>query len=121
MRLKAVVGVVVCCMAGAGCGGNTSLSADAGEDFSVAIGEAPEFDGCESLGEISDYRWVITEAPESMAADIGKEIRSSMDQCSFTLESSMVTEDTGSWVIELTVEDADGEVSTDAVTVTVTE
>lgn len=121
MGFRAGIGVLVICAAAGGCGSDTALTADAGDDFSVSVGTAPEFDGCGSEGEIVDYRWTILGAPESMAADVGKELRASMDECSFVLESSMVTQDQGSWDIELSVEGADGESSTDQVTVTVTE
>lgn len=101
----------------AGCGGS-ELSADAGEDFSVSIGEAPVFDGCGSTGDSLSYTWTIVEAPPDMADDTGKVLRDSITECSFTLESEMVVADTGNWVIELEVADG-SEVATDRLTVTV--
>lgn len=102
----------------AGCSGG-SLSADAGEDIDVAVGESPNFDGYRSSGDITNYQWVIREAPASMPGDVDKAIRESMSECSFTLEASMIAEEVGSWTIELLISDADGNTSTDQVMVTV--
>lgn len=104
----------------AGCG-TSGLSADAGSDFSVTVGEAPEFDGCDSSGDITNYQWVIREAPADMADDVGKSIRESMDDCTFTLEAEMLATEVGSWEIELVVTDTDDNTSSDRVTVDVTE
>ena len=113
----ACLGLVV-----AGCGDDDdTLEADAGDDFSVTVGEAPDFDGCGSSGDIVNYEWVIIEAPSSMTDDVGKPLREVDDQCSFTLESAMVVDEVGGWVIELTVTDAGGASSTDSVQVDVVE
>lgn len=101
----------------AGCG-TDGLSADAGEDFSVLQGEAPDFDGCGSSGDNLSYTWTIVEAPEDMADDVGKVIRESIQDCAFTLESDMEVADVGTWVIELEVTDGDL-AEADRVTVTV--
>lgn len=101
----------------AACGGD-GLSADAGEDFTVSVNEAPVFDGCDSTGDISDYRWMITAGPSS--DDAGKALRSEMSDCSFTLENAMSVEDVGEWTIELTVTDG-ATTATDQVTVEVLE
>ena len=103
----------------AACGGD-SLSADAGTDFSVTVGEAPIFDACDSVGEIANYQWSIISAPETRADDVGKELRATMNDCSFELESAMLVDDVGEWTIELTVSDGD-ESASDEVTVEVTE
>ena len=60
-------------MLAAGCSSST-VSAEAGDDFVVTIGEAPTFDGCASSGDIDSYTWEIVEAPDTMADDAGKEI-----------------------------------------------
>ena len=111
------MGAIVALASLAGCGGG-GLSADAGEDFTVAMGEAPEFDGCGSGGDGLTYTWTIVEAPESMADDVGKVLRDSIGDCSFTLESDMEVADVGTWVIELTTTDRT-DTATDQVTVTV--
>lgn len=102
-----------------GCGGGDALSADAGDDFTVAIGESPTFDACDSKGAIINYAWKILKAPPSMADDAGKMIAEESADCSFTLEASMIAEEVGRWVIQLTVVDASGSTSTDTVTVDV--
>lgn len=103
----------------AACGGS-SLSADAGTDFSVSVGEAPVFDACNSEGEIANYAWSIISAPEGRADDVGKALRATMNDCSFELESAMLVDDLGDWTIELTVTNGEGSDS-DQVTVEVTE
>ena len=70
----AVVSAALLTFAVAGCG-DDSLKADAGADFSVAVGTAPEFDGCDSSGNIVNYSWSIRETPSKMAEDVGKAIR----------------------------------------------
>jgi hypothetical protein len=119
MRAGTVAAVAVVALLGA-CGGDDELAADAGEDFSVAVGESPTFDGCGSSGEIVNYRWKILEAPPTMADDAGKVIEEVDPDCSFTLDAAMIAEEEGSWVIELTVTDAGGATSTDTVAVEVT-
>ncbi len=101
------------------CGGSGDLRADAGQDFSVAVGESPTFDGCDSSGDITNYQWVILESPTLMASDIGKLIRELDTACSFKLEAAMIIDEVGTWVIELTVTDTDGNSSGDRVTVEV--
>lgn len=104
-----------------GCGGDGSLSADAGDDFAIQVGESPTFDGCESTGDIENYQWTIVEAPTSMAEDSGKVIRELDTNCSFTLDAAMGVDEVGNWMIELEVRDAAGQTATDRVTVTVNE
>ena len=95
-----------------------SLTADAGTDFTVAVGDVPTFDGCASSGDISNYEWTIVEGPA--ADDAGKALRETMGSCDFDLENAMVIDDVGEWTIELNI--TDGNISaTDEVVVTVTE
>ena len=102
----------------AACSGGTGLSADAGEDFAVTVGEAPEFIACDSAGDITNYEWTISGAPESRPESVGQELRAVMAECSFVLESAMVLDDVGEWTIDLTITDGD-ETATDQVVVTV--
>jgi hypothetical protein len=108
-----------------GCGGegnqDGSLTADAGDDFEIQVGESPTFDGCTSSGAIENYKWTIVEAPPAMAEDSGKVIREVDDNCSFTLEAAMGLKEMGAWIIELEVSGADGRTATDQVIVTVNE
>lgn len=103
----------------AACSGGSALSADAGEDFDVSVGVAPEFVACDSTGDISNYEWTISDAPDSRPESVGQELRAIMGDCSFTLESQMVLDDVGEWTIDLTVTDGDS-TDTDQVVVTVT-
>ncbi len=103
----------------AACGGDDDVKADAGSDISVAVGESPVFDGCASSGAISNYQWMISEAPASMEKDVGKLIREFDTECSFTLEAAMIAEEAGDWVVELTVSDDGGSTSADTVGVAV--
>ena len=104
------------------CGGSSddggSLAADAGEDFTIAIGDMPQFNGCSSTGEITNFEWNIIDAPTDDGAP--QMIREVDPNCGFVLESAMVADDVGEWVIELTVTDGSSSAS-DTVTVTVTE
>lgn len=102
-------------------GADGSLKADAGDNFTVVVGAAPTFDGCESTGDIENYKWVILQAPAAKAEDAGKVIREVESNCRFTLADTMVVEETGDWVVELEVRDAEGNTATDTVTVTVVE
>ena len=105
----------------AACGGGdggASVTADAGEDFSVEVGEIPAFDGCGSEGEISNFAWTIVEAPDGQADSADKALREQLSVCSFELESAMVLDDVGSWTIELAVTDGE-ETATDQVVVEV--
>jgi len=107
----------------AACGGEaefSTVSADAGTDFAVAVGEAPVFDGCDSTGEISNYEWTILRAPDSQPDANGKELRTEMGSCDFQLENTMIIDDVGEWTIELVVTNGDIQAS-DEVVVTVTE
>lgn len=99
-------------------GESAPLTANAGEDFTVTVGEEPSFDACESTGDIENYAWTILSAPASVAEDEGKVIREIEPNCSFTLEDPMVVQEVGEWVIELEVQSGD-ETATDTVTVTV--
>lgn len=104
----------------AACGGDDDLAADAGDDFAVVVGESPTFDGCGSSGDIVNYQWVIRGTPSDMADDVDKPLREVDDQCSFTLDAAMLIDEVGEWTIELTVSDAEGNTSSDTVTVEVT-
>ena len=106
----------------AACSGDSaSTVANAGDDFSVAIGEAPVFDACESSGEIDNFQWIIVEAPEGREDTEDKPLREVLSDCNFTLESAMVIDDVGAWTIELRLEGEDGAITAmDRVTVTVT-
>ena len=76
----------------AACGGESagdSLVVDAGDDFTVEVGDAPVFDGCASEGEFANYEWTIISAPEGASDDDGKVLRTVMADCSFELENAM--------------------------------
>lgn len=103
------------------CSSGDSLAADAGDDFSVGVGESPSFDGCESSGEIANFSWTISEAPDGVADQVGKPIREVSAECSFVLDAAMVPEEVGEWTIELTVSDEAGATSTDSVVIEVTQ
>jgi hypothetical protein len=108
-------------LVGCGGGGDEALTADAGDDFEIQVGESPTFDGCGSTGAIDNYKWTIIEAPPAMAEDTGKIIREIDANCSFTLDSAMGLKEMGAWIIELEVNDSGGHTATDRVTVTVNE
>ncbi len=113
--------VVAAGLALAACGGSVesgSLTVDAGEDFTVAVGETPVFDGCASEGDFANYEWTIISAPDS-TDDEGKVLRTVMAECSFELENPMDIADVGEWTIELVATDGEAEAS-DQVVVTVT-
>lgn len=101
-------------------GGGEPLQANAGQDFSVPMGQAPVFDGCQSTGDIVNYKWTIVSPPETMPGDAGKVLREVDPNCSFDLAAQMEVEEVGEWVIELEVRDEAGNTSTDTVTVEVT-
>lgn len=121
-RQQLVVGILALALFGlAACGDDTDgLDADAGDDFSVEVGTSPEFDGCSSTGDIVAYGWIIREAPADLSDDVGKSIRDSSPECSFTLEAAMVVDEIGTWVVELTVTDSSGADASDTVSVDVT-
>ena len=96
-----------------------ALNANAGDDFSIVVGQSPTFDGCRSGGDVANYQWVIIEAPDLMDGDSGKVIREIEASCSFTLEAAMEIQEVGTWVLELTVNDAAGNTSVDTVSVEV--
>ena len=98
----------------------SAVSSNAGTDFAVTVGEAPEFDGCAStpVDEIENFEWVIVEGPNP--DDVGKALRAEQATCSFILENTMVIEDVGQWTIELTVTDG-SEQDADQVVVDVVE
>jgi hypothetical protein len=104
-----------------GCDNDNPLSAEAGEDFSIQIGQTPDFDGCASTGNIDNYRWTIIEAPNKMAEDRGKVIREVDANCSFSLDAAMDVDEVGVWVVELEVTNSFGQRATDRVSVTVDE
>lgn len=97
------------------CGNGSELRADAGADLSIRVGESPTFDGCGSDGQIQNYRWVIIEAPDLMAGDAEKVIREIESSCTFTLDATMEIQEIGTWIVELTVSDSDGNTSADTV------
>ena len=101
--------------------GSDGIGADAGDDMTVKVGEAPVFDGCGSTGDVINYSWTVTDAPASRSADVGKALRETNDACSFTLESAMVVDEVGDWTIELEVSDGDANAQTDSVKVEVVE
>jgi len=103
------------------CQSEPTLQADAGEDNSIEVGERPFFDGCASTGNIVNYKWTIITPSPNMPEDAGKVLREADTNCSFTLEATMGIDEVGRWVIELEVEDASGNKSTDEVTVNVIE
>jgi hypothetical protein len=106
----------------AACGGSAdSLTANAGNDFSVKMDEQPRFDGCASTGDITNYKWTIVSAPEDMSEDAGKVIREIEPDCAFTLDAQMGVDEIGVWEIQLEVQDAAGNTAVDILTVTVTE
>ncbi len=125
MRSRRIMftGAAVVALAAAACGDDDRglPVAVAPQDFSVAVGEAPTFDGCESTGEIVNYAWTIRETPSNMDDDVNKPLREQEENCEFTLESNMIVDEIGTWVIELEVTDAEGTASTDTVRVEVTE
>jgi hypothetical protein len=104
-----------------GCETDNPLSADAGEDFEIQIGQPPEFDGCKSTGNINNYRWTIVEAPDKMAADRGKVIRDVDPNCSFRLDVAMGVDEVGLWIVELEVSNSSGGRATDRVSIVVNE
>ena len=119
--LKTLLIVVIGITIFAACqGSDQPLQANAGDDFSVKVGEAPNFDGCASTGDMINYKWTIISAPDPMASDEGKVIREVDGNCSFTLESQMGLDEVGEWLIELEVQDENGQSSTDTVQVQVT-
>ena len=115
-RISAMFAAVA--LVAVGCGGG-GLSANAGADFSISVGESPAFDGCRSEGDIDNYQWTIVKAPSIMEGDAGKVIRDIELSCSFTLEAAMEVQEIGTWVVELTVSDAAGATSTDSVDIEV--
>jgi hypothetical protein len=119
-NVRRVLAVLSVALVAAACSSGDALEADAGPDFTIAVGDAPSFDGCASSGEVANYQWVILEAPADMASDVGKELRGVLTECSFSLENSMVIDEVGSWTIELLVTDSDGNSSSDSVQVDIT-
>lgn len=118
-RTSGVVAVLAAVLVIGACGSDGDPVADAGDDFSIAVGQSPTFDGCGSDGDIDNYRWVIIEAPSLMEDDANKPLRDIDSACTFTLEAAMEVQEIGTWVIELTVSDAAGATSSDRVTVEV--
>lgn len=112
--------VALALVAAAACSESGDPEANAGDDFMVAVGDSPTFDGCGSTGSIETYSWVIVEAPEEMADDAEKALKLDSSECSFELPAAMGLDEVGSWVIELTAENADT-ASADRVTVQVVE
>ncbi len=121
MRSLALLLVITAILATACAGSGESLKADAGEDFSVQIGEHPRFDGCDSTGEIVNYKWTILSAPDKMQEDAGKVIREIDSECTFTLDAEMVVDEVGEWEVQLEIAGADGKKDSDTLLVTVVE
>ncbi|MEM7092574.1 MAG: hypothetical protein AAF567_06200 [Actinomycetota bacterium] len=119
-QLLAIALVGVFALILAACSSSGELTADAGPDSSVAVGESPSFDACASEGDIENYAWTIIDPAPAMPEDAGKVIRSAEASCSFRLDAEMGLDEIGEWVIELTVMGNEGAVATDRVTVTVT-
>ena len=101
-----------------GCGGD-SLEADAGPDFSLVLGESPEFDGCNSVGDIQRYEWIIRDAPAAGIAAIGTTL-SAESGCTHTVDP-MDVDDLGVWTVELVVTDTKGTSATDEVMILVSQ
>ncbi|NDJ61363.1 MAG: hypothetical protein GYB67_09570 [Chloroflexi bacterium] len=95
------------------------VTAAAGDDKTIIVGEVPAFDACASTGAIVNYRWVILDAPDHVPGDDGKVIREIMPDCSFDLENEMLFSDVGTWLLELEVTDEAGNIDSDTVEVTV--
>lgn len=112
--------MVLALLAVGACGSGGGLKADAGPDISVGVGGSPTFDGYASEGEPTLYNWTIVEAPDEMAGDAGKVIQWNDPGCSFTLEASMLAQEVGTWVIDLTVIDEEGDSSSDTFAIEVT-
>lgn len=122
-KSRAFTVLVTIVIIAAGCGNGSSsdsVRADAGNDFSVAVGQSPQFDGCGSAGEIDNYQWTIRETPNDMGDDVDKVLREVGGECSFDLETAMIVDEVGEWTIELEVRDPDGNSSRDTVIITVT-
>lgn len=119
-RLTALFIAAGITLAACGGGDSGSLVVDAGDDFTVEVGEVPVFDGCGSEGEFTNYEWTIIEAPNSQPDADGKPLRTLMADCSFELENAMIIDDVGEWTIELVAISGETE-ATDQVVVTVTE
>jgi len=118
MRYTKYIALFWLMLAAAACQSD-SLTANAGQDFTVSVDSAPAFDGCASTGEIVNYKWIISGAPSAMISDVGKVIRAVDVNCSFTLEANMGLDEVGEWVIDLEVRDPAGNTATDSVVVTV--
>jgi hypothetical protein len=113
--------LIIAILATACAGSEESLKADAGGDFTVQIGERPRFDGCDSTGEIVNYKWTILSAPDEMQEDAGKVIREISSECAFTLDAEMVVDEVGVWEIQLEISGPDGNQAVDTLLVTVAE
>lgn len=119
LRITSAIVVGLVLVAGA-CGNGSDLRADAGADFSIGVGQSPTFDGCGSQGQIQNYKWAITDAPDFMTGDSAKVIREIESACSFTLVAAMDLQEVGTWTVELIVTDAASGTSSDTVSVEVT-
>jgi len=122
-RSRAFTVLVTIVIIAAGCSNGSStdsVRADAGNDFNVAVGQSPQFDGCGSDGDIENYQWTIRDTPTDMADDIDKVLRQTGSECTFDLETAMIVDEVGEWTIELEVRDPDGNSSRDTVIITVT-
>jgi len=100
-------------------GGSTPLEANAGQDFTVVVGEVHTLDGCASKGDIVNYKWTIVTAPAGKEGDEGKVVREEGVECLFKSDTEMYSDEVGEWEVELEVRDAAGNTDTDTVTVKV--
>ncbi|MCF6436392.1 PKD domain-containing protein [Pseudoalteromonas sp. MMG022] len=89
-----------------------NLVASAGQDITVKKGQIVSLDGSESRdldGVITGYQWRIIEKPESSQAKIFKDRK---------VKTTFVADQVGQFVVELSVQNDQGDIATDTLTVT---